>query len=150
MALKNIKIKDIQDIDTKFSFFHYTNKNNIESIDINGLLPKIGNSATGIEKSEKIFFAIGVNGVFSIFDSWIRWLIAKRLTDLPGEKADIPFYRFCTFVMRLPLIRYLVAIFVNMVVWVEFRIKPVKVKSFKIMKEILDNSCFRRWHRFFL
>jgi len=48
MKVTNIKIKDIQDIDTSFSFFHYTNKNNIESIDINGLLPKIGNSATGI------------------------------------------------------------------------------------------------------
>ena len=142
MILKNIKIKDIQDIDTKFSFFHYTNKNNIESIDINGLLPKIGNSATGIEKSEKIFFAIGSKGVFSIFDSWIRWLIAKRLTDLPGEKADIPFYRFCTFIMRLPIIHYLVAVVVNLVVWIEFKLKPFKIKSFKIMKEILDNSCF--------
>lgn len=142
MALKNIKIKDINDIDIQFSFFHYTSKDNIESIDRNGLLPKIGNSATGIEKSEKIFFAIGSNGVFSIFDSWIRWLIAKRITDLPGEKADIPFYRFCTFIMRLPIIRYLVAIVVNLIVWIEFKIKPIKVKSFKIMKEILDNSCF--------
>lgn len=142
MKLKNIKIKDIQNIDFQFSFFHYTNKNNIKSIDIKGLLPKIGNSATGVEKSEKIFFAIGPNGVFSIFDSWIRWLIAKRLTDLPGEKADIPFYRFCTFIMRLPLIRHLVAIFTNLMVWMEFKSKKFKVKSFEIMKEILDNSCF--------
>lgn len=142
MEIKNIVIKDIQKIDLQFSFFHYTDKNNIESIDQNGLLPKIGDSATGIEISEKIFFAIGSKGVFSIFDSWIRWLIAKRLTDLPGEKADLPFYRFCTFVMRLPLIRYLVAIIVNFVVWLEFRFKPFKIKSFKIMKEILDNSCF--------
>lgn len=142
MEVKNIKIKDIQDIDTRFSFFHYTNKDNIASIDKNGLLPKIGDSATGIEISEKIFFAIGSKGVFSIFDSWIRWLIAKRLTDLPGEKADIPFYRFCTFIMRLPLLHYLVAIVVNLVVWLEFRFKPFKIKSFKIMKNILDNSCF--------
>ena len=141
MILKNIKVKDIQDIDMQFSFFHYTNKNNIESIDTNGLLPKIGDSATGIEKSEKIFFAVGSNGVFSIFDSWIRWLIAKRITDLPGKKADIPFYRFCTFIMRLPIIRYLIAIPVNFIVWLEFKLKIFKVKSFKIMKEILDNSC---------
>ena len=142
MEVKNITIKDIQDIDTQFSFFHYTNKNNIESIDKNGLLPKIGDSATGIEMSEKIFFAIGPKGVFSIFDSWIRWLIAKRLTDLPGEKADIPFYRFCTFIMRLPLIHYLVAIIINLVVLLEFKFKPFKIKAFKIMKNILDNSCF--------
>lgn len=92
--------------------------------------------------SEKIFFAIGPKGVFSIFDSWIRWLIAKRLTDLPGQKADIPFYRFCTFIMRLPLIHYFVALVVNLVVWLEFKFKPFKIKSFKIMKDILDNSCF--------
>lgn len=142
MEVKNITIKDIQEIDIQFSFFHYTNKNNIESIDKNGLLPKIGDSATGIEISEKIFFAIGPKGVFSIFDSWIKWLIAKRLTDLPGQKADIPFYRFCTFIMRLPLIHYLVAFVVNLVVWFEFKFKPFKIKSFKIMKDILDNSCF--------
>ncbi len=137
-----MKVEDIKNIDTQFTFFHYTNKNNIESISKNGLLPKIGDSATGIEITEKIFFAIGCNGVFSIFDAWLRWLIAKRLTDLPGEKADIPFYRFCMFVMNLPLIHYIVAFIVNIVVWLEFRIKPFKIKSFKIMKDILDNSCF--------
>lgn len=142
MEVKNITIKDIQDIDTHFSFFHYTNKNNIENIDKNGLISKIGDSATGIEMTEKIFFAIGTKGVFSIFDSWIRWLIAKRLTDLPGEKADIPFYRFCTFLMRLPLIHHLVAVIVNFVVWLEFKCNFFKIKSFQIMKNILENSCF--------
>ncbi len=142
MKTENIKILDIQNIDIQFSFFHYTNIKNIESISKNGLISKIGDSATGIELTEKIFFAIGPKGVFSIFDSWIRWLIAKRLTDLPGEKADLPFYRFCTFVMRLPLIHHLVAIIVNIVVWFEFKFRPFKIKAFKIMKDILDNSCF--------
>lgn len=142
MDLQNIKIKDIQDLDIQFSFFHYTNSNNIKSIDENGLIPKIGNSAIGIELTEKIFFAIGSKGVFSICDSWIRWLIAKRLTDLPGEKADIPFYRFCTFIMRLPVIHHIVAIIVNFVVWIEFKCKIFKTKSFKIMKNILDTSNF--------
>ncbi|MCM1052794.1 MAG: hypothetical protein NC483_02285 [Ruminococcus sp.] len=142
MNLKNIKIKDIKDIDYNFAFFHYTNLNNLPSIDKNGLLPKIGESATGIELTEKIFFAIGSKGVFSIFDSWIRWLIAKRLTDLPGQKADIPFYRFCTFIMKMPIIRHLIAGLINIIVWLEFHFKPFKAKSFKIMKEILDNSCF--------
>lgn len=137
-----MKVEDIQNLEIRFSFFHYTNKNNIESIAKDGLLPKIGESATGIEITEKIFFAIGPKGVYSIFDSWIRWLIAKRLTDLPGEKADLPFYCFCTFMMRLPLIHYLVEIIVNIVVWFEFKFKKFKIKSFKIMKEILDNSCF--------
>lgn len=142
MEVKNITTKNIQDIDIQFAFFHYTNKNNIANIDKEGLIPKIGDSATGIELTEKIFFAIGAKGVFSIFDSWIRWLIAKRLTDLPGEKADIPFYRFCTFIMRLPIIHHMIAVIVNFVVWLEFKCKFFKKKSFKIMKNILDNSCF--------
>lgn len=138
MKLQNIKIKDIEEIDTKFAFFHYTNICNLKSIDEFGLLPKIGDNATGIEKTEKIFFAIGDKGVFSIMDSWIRWLIAKRLTDLPGEKADIPFYRFCSFVMHFPLISTIA----NFAIWLEFKIKPFKTKSFKIMKDILENSVF--------
>lgn len=142
MQLKNIKIKDIEEMDTKFTFFHYTNIKNIESIDALGLIPKIGDNATGIEKTEKIFFAIGDKGVFLIMDSWIRWLIAKRLTDLSGKKADIPFYRFCTFLMRLPIFHYFIGIIVNIVVWLEFKIKFFKTKSFKIMKDILENSVF--------
>ena len=141
MEVKNIQVGDIQEIDTHFSFFHYTNKDNIESIDNNGLLPKIGDSAIGIEMTQKIFFAIGDKGVFSIFDSWIKWLIAKRLTDLPGKKADIPFYRFCTFLMRLPLIHHVVGLIADFVIWIELRCRPFKIKSFKIMKEILDHSC---------
>lgn len=142
MQVKNIKVKDIKDVDTQFSFFHYTNQNNIASIDENGLIPKIGDSATGIELTEKIFFAIGIKGVFAIFDAWIRWLIAKRLTDLPGEKADIPFYRFCTFIMNLPLIHHIIGSIVHFIIWLEFKSKHFKIKSFKIMKNILDTSCF--------
>lgn len=39
-----------------FRFFIIQAKNNIQSIDENGLIPKIGDSATGIELTEKIFF----------------------------------------------------------------------------------------------
>lgn len=142
MKLENIVVKDIQDIDNRFSFFHYTDNNNIESIDKNGLVPKIGNNATGIELTEKIFFVVGINGVFAIFDCWIRWLIAKRLTDLPGEKADIPFYRFFATALRLPVIHHIVSAIVNFVIWLEFKCKFFRIKSYKIMKDILDTSCF--------
>lgn len=140
--MENIKIKDLLEINIYNSFFHYTNEQNLSSIDKDGLIPKIGDNATGIELTEKVFFAIGAKGVFAILDSWIRWLIAKRLTDLPGEKMDIPFYRFCTFIMRIPILRHIIAIIVNFVVWLEFRIPLFKINSFKIMKKILDTSVF--------
>ena len=140
--MENIKIKDLSEINIYNSFFHYTNEKNIASIDKDGLIPKIGDNATGIELTEKIFFAIGAKGVFAILDSWIRWLIAKRATDLPGEKMDLPFYRFCTFIMRFPILRHIIAVIVNFVVWLEFRIPLFKINSFKIMKKILDTSVF--------
>ena len=34
-------------------FFHYTNKKNIAKIDKDGLVPQIGDSATGIEITKK-------------------------------------------------------------------------------------------------
>lgn len=142
MEVNKLQVKSIEDVDLHFSFFHYTSLENIPSIEESGLLPRIGDNAIGIEKTRKIFFTIGERGIFSIFDSWIRWLIAKRLIDLPGEKMDIPIYRFCTLVMRLPVIRYLTAGIVNGIVHMEFKCKSVKIKAFKIMKEILENSCF--------
>lgn len=47
--MENIKIKDLSEINIYNSFFHYTNEKNIASIAKDGLIPKIGDSATGIE-----------------------------------------------------------------------------------------------------
>ena len=55
MNFQNISIKDIQNIDYKYSFFHYTNIENIKSIDAFGLKPLIGNSAMALKKRRKYF-----------------------------------------------------------------------------------------------
>ena len=44
----------IQDVEN--NFFHFTSKNNLDSIKLNGLIPKIGKHAKFLEKTKKVFF----------------------------------------------------------------------------------------------
>lgn len=58
--------------DIKNNYFHFTNKNNFESIKSKGLVPKKGHHAEFIEKSEKVFFVQGLDNMLILFDSWIN------------------------------------------------------------------------------
>lgn len=51
--MENYKIT-IEDINS--NYFHFTPKNNIDSIKSNGLVANIGKNARYIEKTKKIFF----------------------------------------------------------------------------------------------
>lgn len=64
-------------IDLNHTFFHYTNKNNLNSIYKNGLELRIGENALYVEKSKKIFFVEGVEGILIIMDVWLKWLTSK-------------------------------------------------------------------------
>lgn len=66
---------DITQVNLDNIFLHFTEQGNMASIFHNGLLPKIGKNAQGIEMSEKIFFAKGATGALQIFDVWIKWII---------------------------------------------------------------------------
>lgn len=50
---KDLIVKDISQIDLKHSFFHYTNKQNLDTILKNGLEPRIGENALYVEKTPK-------------------------------------------------------------------------------------------------
>ena len=58
----NFNIKDISQININKTFFHYTNKNNLNTIIKNGLEPRIGKNSLYVEKSKKVFFSQGGNG----------------------------------------------------------------------------------------
>lgn len=94
----NLKIKQIDfiDHDMNSTFFHYTNKNNLSSIALNGLEPRVGPNSMHVEKSKKIFFAIGSKGILTIMDVWLRWLTSKSTT---GNLI----YKLGTFYMRTPI-----------------------------------------------
>lgn len=74
-----MKIIDLNDMDELNSFFHFTNIGNLESIENKGLLPKKGENAFSLERTEKIFFSKGGIGTLEIIDAWIRWRIYKTI-----------------------------------------------------------------------
>jgi len=66
----NIYKLNTNDIDS--NFFHFTKRNNINSIKINGLIPKIGENAKFLEKTNKVFFVNGLDSLLILFDCWIN------------------------------------------------------------------------------
>lgn len=67
--MENYKIT-IEDINS--NYFHFTPKNNIDSIKSNGLVANIGKNARYIEKTKKIFFVEGLDNLLILFDCWIN------------------------------------------------------------------------------
>lgn len=128
----NINIKDISQINMNKTFFHYTNKNNLNTIIKNGLEPRIGENSLYVEKSKKVFFSQGGNGVLTLMDVWLRWLTAKC-----GISNQI--YYLGTFYMRMPLC---IKSIPNYVVNKSLKNKNKRIKVFNQLKNILDNSVF--------
>lgn len=124
--------RDILQIDMSNTFFHYTNKNNLDSIIKNGLQPRIGKNSLYVEKSKKVFFVQGGNGILTIMDVWLKWLTSKC-----GINKQI--YCLGTFYMRMPLC---IKSIPNYVVSKSLKNKNKRIKVFKQMKNILYNSIF--------
>lgn len=53
----NFNIKDISKINMNEPFFHYPNKDNLNTIIKSGLEPRIGENSLYVEKSKKVFFS---------------------------------------------------------------------------------------------
>ena len=123
---------DISQIDLNNSFFHYTNKKNLPQIFEKGLEPRIGKNSIYLEKTPKVFFAKGEIGIINIMDVWLRWLIAKS-----GINNFI--YWLGTFYMRLP---FCIKGIPNIVVKNNLTNLKKRIKEYKHMQEILDNSIF--------
>lgn len=47
---------DLNEFDGENAFYHFTSRDNYESISLNGLIPSIGDNANGIEKHLKYSF----------------------------------------------------------------------------------------------
>ena len=68
---------DLNEFDGEKAFYHFTSRDNYESISLNGLIPSIGDNANGIEKTSKVFFSKGNIGFLRICDVWINWFIYR-------------------------------------------------------------------------
>ena len=130
--MDNFNIKDISQINMNNTFFHYTNKNNLNTIIKNGLEPRIGENSLYVEKSKKVFFSKGEKGVLTLMDVWLRWLTSKC-----GINNQI--YCLGTIYMRMPLC---IKGIPNYVVRKSLQNKNKRIKVFNQLKNILDNSVF--------
>lgn len=71
-------------------------------------------------------------------ESWIRWLIAKTLSDAPGEKLDKPLYKLATFLLKIKILQPIL----TLVVRLELKSKVIRNREYKRLKSILDNSIY--------
>lgn len=129
---KDLIVKDISQIDLKHSFFHYTNKQNLDSILKNGLEPRVGENALYVEKTPKVFFAEGEKGIITIIDVWLKWLTSKSSTNKF-------IYWLGTFYMRTP---FCIKSIPNNVVMKNLKSQKKRKKVYEKMKYILENSAF--------
>lgn len=128
----NIRVKDISQINIKHTFFHYTNKKNLDTILETGLEPRIGENSLYVEKTPKVFFMEGEKEIMTIMDVWLRWLTAKS-----GVNKFV--YWLGTFYMRIP---FCIKSIPNNIVKKNLKNTKKRNKVYKKMKYILDNSIF--------
>mgnify|MGYP001060695367 CR=1 FL=1 len=130
---KDLIVKDISQIDLKHSFFHYTNKQNLDTILKNGLEPRIGENALYVEKTPKIFFAEGEKWIVTIMDVWLKWLTGKIST------SKFKYWFGTAIYMKIP---FCIKSIPNNMVKKSLDSKEKRLKAYVKMKEILDNSIF--------
>ena len=80
----NIEISNIKEN----QLYHFTKKENLEKISVEGLKPQIGENSKYIENTPKIFFSKGTQGILKSTEVWLRWLMNR----IYGPKNIIGIY----------------------------------------------------------
>lgn len=65
----------LEELDKENTFFHFTKKENMKSIEQNGLIATKGQNAKNVEITPKIFFSKGIEGILELTDVWIKWMM---------------------------------------------------------------------------
>lgn len=81
-----LKRVDVSKINLEKSYFHFTNANNIERIEKNNLLPKIGENSAMIEETKKIFFSVGASNILKTHDVWLKWMMNRMFGECNLKK----------------------------------------------------------------
>ena len=68
----------------KESFFHFTGEENLMNIQEVGLQPRIGFNSNGLEKTSKIFFSKGFDGLLQNLDVWIKYKFHRAFNEVDG------------------------------------------------------------------
>ncbi|MCR5146292.1 MAG: hypothetical protein K6B70_02965 [Clostridia bacterium] len=81
-----MKSVDIKDVDLNNSFFHFTLKDNMDSIKTEGLRAKIGDaSKLKDEEKPRVYMSKGGKGIIEIKNSFIHEIKKLRICDIPQE-----------------------------------------------------------------
>lgn len=122
----------ISDVDINSNYFHFTSKNNLDSIKEKGLIPKKGRHAKYIEETNKVFFVRGLDNLLILFDSWIN--VYSKIPLLPDSKMT---YGLGSKAMRS---KYFPMIFVDLYFILVKNSKRHKRYAYKIFNQLLDDS----------
>lgn len=125
--MKNYKIS-LNDINS--SYFHFTWKSNLSSIEEKGLLPMKGNHAKYIEETEKVFFVQELDNLLILFDCWIN--VYKKIPLLPDLKIT---YGLGSKAMRS---KYFPMFLVDFYFMIIKNSKRHKKYAYKIFDKLLD------------
>lgn len=83
-----MKTYEITSKDIKSNYFHFTNLENLESIEKKGLIPSKGSHAKHLEKNKKVFFVEGLDNLLILFDCWITVYTKIPLIHIPYKYAS--------------------------------------------------------------
>lgn len=71
-------------VSLKESFFHFKGEENLINIQEVGLQPRIGINSNGLEKTSKIFFSKGFDGLLQNLDVWIKYKFHRAFNEVDG------------------------------------------------------------------
>lgn len=84
--MNNIKTANIKDVDLINSFFHFTSRENLESIQQYGLRANIGSASKIVnEQKRRVYMSKGGKGIIEIKNSFIHKFKGLRICDIPLE-----------------------------------------------------------------
>ena len=100
--IENLVVNDLPYDELERICFHYSAKNNGDSIDKNGIRSGIGVNSAGIDKNEAIYFSYGIEGALHTWDVWLKWRLGRLYApDMQGEpmiesqqEAD-EYFKYC-------------------------------------------------------
>ena len=75
---------DIENIDLNNSYFHFTEKENLTSIQEKGLIAQIGDASELVEDKPRVCLSLGGKGILGIKNSFIHKFKNLRICDIPN------------------------------------------------------------------
>lgn len=74
---------NIENVDLNDSFFHFTLKDNLDSIEQNGLVAQVGDASELVEDKPRVCLSKGAKGILGIKNSFIYKFKGLRICDIP-------------------------------------------------------------------